>query len=265
LTLTCEDSATYDASEAKTRRETLTKGAKIAIGCVVAAIAAFVVIVVVVVGLGVWGKSKLDTVTADVKRTEELKRSANANAFVRPESRVISEDRLLAFLDVRKTVFAVYERHRAEIESRSKNKQAGIGDVMTMGKILAEVHAAQAQGQADARMSDDEYAFLRESIYRSAWASERQAASGGKTMEETARESYREADRSLDQAASQEGLSDEQRQVIQNAQKELAGQSERTAEEAAGLDVPPENLALFRKHEQAIRKYAMTGLEWLGI
>lgn len=243
----------------------MTKGAKIAIGCAVAAVAAFVVVVVVVVGLGVWAKKKADTFTGDMKRTEVLRQKANANTFVRPENGVIAEDRLLAFLSVRKAVFAVYEKHRAEIEERTKKKEGDIGDLMALGKIVPEMQAARAQAQADASMSDDEYEFLVESIYKSAWASEIQASSGGKTAEETARESYQEADRSLQEAASQEGLSDEQRQAIESQRRDLASQSEDAVRQAAAGDVPPENLALFRKHQEEIKKYAMTGLEWTGM
>ena len=243
----------------------MTKGAKIAIGCAVAAVAAIVVIVAVAVGVGVWGKRKLDTYTGDMKRTEELRQKANANTFVRPENGVISEDRLVAFLNVRQAVFAVYEKHKAEIEERAKRKEGDIGDLMALGKIVPELQAARAQAQADAAMSDDEYAFLLESVYKSAWASQMQAGSGGKTAEQNAREGYQEAARALEQAASQEGLTEEQRQAIESQQRELASTSEGTIREAARMDVPPENLALFRKHEQDIKKYAMAGLEWAGI
>ena len=31
------------------------------------------------------------------------------------------------------------------------------------------------------------------------------------------------------------------------------------------MDVPPANVVLFRRYEPEIRKYAMGGLEWLGL
>ena len=35
-------------------------------------------------------------------------------------------------------------------------------------------------------------------------------------------------------------------------------------ENAKQLDVPPANIALFQKYEADIKKYAMSGLEWIG-
>jgi hypothetical protein len=37
------------------------------------------------------------------------------------------------------------------------------------------------------------------------------------------------------------------------------------AEESRTLDVPPANIELFRKHEAELRKYAMAGLELVGL
>jgi hypothetical protein len=31
------------------------------------------------------------------------------------------------------------------------------------------------------------------------------------------------------------------------------------------MDVPPANIALFQKYEAEIKKYAMAGLEWIGL
>jgi hypothetical protein len=38
-----------------------------------------------------------------------------------------------------------------------------------------------------------------------------------------------------------------------------------SAEAVPTLDVPPANIALFRKHEAEIKQYAMGGLEWVGL
>jgi hypothetical protein len=36
-------------------------------------------------------------------------------------------------------------------------------------------------------------------------------------------------------------------------------------EQAKQLDVPKQNIDLFRKYEADIKKYAMSGLEWIGL
>jgi hypothetical protein len=72
--------------------------------------------------------------------------------------------------------------------------------------LINELRLAQAQGLADVGMSEDEYLFIVEQVYKTMWA---------------------DADKSA--------------------------------------DVPPANLALFRKYENDIKKYAMGGLEWIGV
>jgi len=81
------------------------------------------------------------------------------------------------------------------------------------------VRMAQAQALADVGMSEDEYRFMVQQVYKTLWASEVAKVSPGP-----------------------EG-----------------GAS------APTLDVPPANLALFRKHEAEIKQYAMGGLEWVGL
>ena len=244
---------------------TLTKGAKIAIGCGVAAVLAVVLIIVAAVVVPLWLKHKVGTVTADLKRTEEFRQQANANPFVRPANGVIAEDRLIKFLDVRKAVFAVYEPHRAEIESRSHDKQAGIGDLLAFAKIVKELHAAKAQAQAAASMSDAEYLFMVESIYKSASASAFRRSSGDKTVEQATRESIETANREIAAARERAGLPEESRRALAEQQKELESRTAETLRQAGALDAPAGNVALFRKYETEIRKYAMTGLEFAGL
>ena len=241
------------------------KGAKIAIGCGVAAVLGVVLIVVAAVAVPLWLKHRVANVTADLKRTEEFKQQANANPFVRPPAGVIAEDRLIKFLDIRKAVFAVYEPHRAEIEARGHNKQAGIGDLLAFAKIVKELHAAKAQAQAAAGMSDAEYIFMVESIYKSASASAFRRSSGDKTVEQATRESLDRANREIAAAREREGLPEETRRALEEQQREIQSRTEETVRQAGALDAPAENVALFRKYETEIRKYAMTGLEFAGL
>jgi hypothetical protein len=243
----------------------LTKGAKIAIGCLVAAVMAVVLFVVGVAALGYWGKRKLETATSDFKRSEEFRQQANAHPFVRPADGVIAEDRLLKFIDVRKAVFAVYEPHRAEIESRGHKKDASLGDMVAFAKLVKDLQAAKAQAQAAAEMSDAEYLFMVESVYRSASASAFQQSSGGKTAEQATRELIEKANREIAAAKNREGLPEEARRALEEQEKDLGSRTEETVREAGTLDAPAENVALFRKYETEIRKYAMTGLEFAGL
>ena len=180
---------------------------KIAIGCGIAVLVAGLVAVVALGGLAYWAKGKAEEFTSEQSRIEELHRKANANTFTAPADGTITEDRLLKFLDVRKRVFGVYEKHKDELDAMSKKKQGDFGDVRKGFALINELRLAQAQALADVGMSENEYRFLVEQIYKSLWASASPATA----------------------------------------------------------DVPAANVALFRKYEADIKKYAMGGLEWIGL
>ena len=178
-------------------------GGKIAIGCGIAVLVAGIVAVVALGGAVYWAKGKAEELTGEQNRIEELHRKANANRFAPPADGAISEDRLQKFLDVRKRVYAVYEKHKEELDEMGKKKQGDFGDVRKGFALINELRLAQAQALADLGMSEDEYRFLVEQIYKS------------------------------------------------------MGAGDSTA--------PSANVALFRKYEPDIKKYAMGGLEWIGL
>jgi hypothetical protein len=181
-------------------------GAKIAIGCVAVAVAMGIVAVVAVGGLAFWAKGKADQFTSEQSRIEELHRKANANRFAPPADGTVREERLTRFLDVRRRVHVVYEKHKSELDAMSEKRQADFGDVRKGFVLINELRLAQAQALADLAMSEDEYRFIVEQVYKTMWS---------------------------------EG-------------KDPAG-------------VPAANVALFRKYEADINRYAMGGLEWIGL
>jgi len=181
-------------------------GGKIAIGCAVAVVLAGIVTVVALGGLAFWVKGKAEQVTGEQSRIAELQRKANANRFTPPADGTIREDRLQKFLEVRRRVYAVYERHQTELDEMGKKKQADFGDVRKGFALINELRLGQAQAQADVGMSEDEYRFVVDQVYKTIWADANQST-----------------------------------------------------------DVPPANLALFRKYGADIKKYAMGGLEWIGL
>jgi hypothetical protein len=151
-------------------------GAKIAIGCVVVAVVISIVAVVALGGLAWWVKGKSDEFTSEQNRIAELQRRANANRFTPPSDGLLGEDRLEKFLDVRRRVYAVYERHQAALEEMSRKKQADFGDVRKGFALINELRLAQAQALADLSMSEDEYRFIAEQAYKTPSAEGGQAA-----------------------------------------------------------------------------------------
>jgi hypothetical protein len=179
-------------------------GAKVAIGCGIAVVVGGVMLAAVVFGGIWWAKGKAEQFTGRETQIEELKKKANAVPFTEPADGIVREERLVKFLDIRRRVFGVYAKHKDELEAMNNKKQADFGDVTRGLGVLGEVRLAQAQALADVGMSDDEYRFLIQQVYKTLWASE-------------------------------------------------------------AANVPPSNLALFRKYEAEIKQYAMGGLEWVGL
>jgi hypothetical protein len=252
----------------------MSTGAKVAIGCGVALVMAGTAAVVGIVGLGYWGKRKLEGFTANEERIDELKRRANANPFVRPADGVIEEAQLLKFIEVRRRMQPVYERYRTQLEDQGRNQEPGLGAVTRGLAMITELRTAQAEAQADVGMSEDEYRFLVEQVYKTAWASEVVRSTGRMPSEAAAAAAEAAAEqmrRSRDEAAQRdasgpavEGLS-EALEKMGDAADQLRDQAEAARQASESTDVPAANLELFRKHEAEIRKYAMTGLEWIGL
>ena len=234
----------------------MNKVAKIAIGCLIALFLGGVAAVVGFGGLLWWGKGKIreitGPVTESVQKIEALEKKANANPFTRPPDGVIAEDRLLKFLEVRKSVFEVYDKHRAELEAVSQKRQADFSDLTKGIAGLGEIRTTQAQALADVGMSTAEYAFMVESVYKSAWAAAVAQAHGGKSVSEATGEALGQVQKQLEGVSTLEAA-----RALKDLQT-AAGQSK-------ALDVPKANIELFRKYEEEIKKYAMAGLELVGL
>jgi hypothetical protein len=256
-------------------------GAKIAIGCGVAVLVTGIAAVVGVVGLGMWGKSKLDAFAAEQKAVEELEKKADANPFTVPEDGVIQEARLLKFIEARQRVHPVYETYRAEfeglqnVEKKKEPDFSDIGKAVKAGAGFLELRKVQLQALADLGMSREEYRYLVQAVYQSWWASEIEKSTGKTLAEnkEAAQDSMKEAARQLEEQSkapidpnlppeAQKAMREAQEQMRQS-QRQIEHSSDHVDQQTAGLDIPPQNIALFRKYEADIKKYAMTGLEAL--
>src|SRR5262249_3577787 len=162
------------------QEDPLTTGAKVAIGCGIAFLAVGVGVAGLVFGGLWWAKGKAEQFTANENRIEELRKKANAVPFAGPADGLIREDRLVKFLDVRKRVFAVYLKHKDEMDAISKKEKGDLSTITTGMGILNEARTARAEALADAGMSEDEYNYLVGQIYKTMWNSEI-AKEGGKT------------------------------------------------------------------------------------
>ncbi|HUG55417.1 MAG TPA: hypothetical protein VMR21_17560 [Vicinamibacteria bacterium] len=255
-------------------------GQKIAIGCGVAVVVVGLAVGAAVFGGLWWAKGKAEQFTGNEARIEELKEKANAVPFEEPEDGLVREDRLVKFLEIRKRVYSVYEKHQGMLESMNQKKQADWSDVTSGLGVINEIRTAQAEALAEVGMSEAEYRYMVEQVYKTLWASEVAKQTGGKSISEAAGGMYEQAADEMERARqAQKGaspgteeLTPEQREALEKSEAELekgiadarrAGVEAR--ESARELDVPPANIALFRKYEGEIKKYAMGGLEWVGL
>ena len=103
-----------------------------------------------------------------------------------------------------------------------------------------------------------------EQVYKTAWAAEIAKSSGGKSPPRPRRR-LRKAQG--DGAGPAEPPRDSAARERRERREGHGGPEEaaREARELPRLDVPPANIELFQKYEAEIKKYAMGGLEWIGL
>jgi len=244
--------------------------AKVAIGCGIVLVLAGVATIALVVGGAWWLKGKAEQVVGNEEKIEEMKKQAAAAgpAFTPPADGVVQEVRLVKFLEIRKRVFDVYEKHKPEIEAAGRKETADFSDVMKGVAWLNELRTAQAQAQAAAGMGDEEYRYMVEAVYKAWWSSEIARQTGGKTASEAAEAGYEQMNEAMRQMQEQsKDLPPEQRKALEEAASQ-AQSGAPSAEDRASLrqlDAPKANVELFRRYEADIKKYAMGGLELLGM
>jgi hypothetical protein len=241
-------------------------GTKIAIGCGIAVLVVGLV-VVLTVGAGIfWVKGKAEAIVAEQKQIDELDKEANKNSFVEPADGVIAEPQLLRFLEVRKRVYDVYVKNESAIKALKDKKEGDFGDVRTAVNLMNEIRLAQGKAQVAQAMSDAEYGFLVQQVYKSSWAAQVSESTGGKSVSEAAGQAYDQAAEQMRKAAESTPPKDEESQkALEKGLKDLEKQAGDVREAAQSLDVPAANVALFRKYEADLKKYAMSGLEWIGL
>lgn len=248
----------------------LSKGAKIALGCGIAAVLAAGVAVVVVGGVAWWGLGKAKEVTeqfeTDQKGVEEALARANANPFTPPADGVVQEDRLTRFLAVRRQIHdSVYLKHKGMIEAQAKQEKPDFTALAKLPFIIAELRAAKARALADQGMSETEFSWLFGTVYGNLMLDGMARSGDGTTVAEADRASLRamaeQAEQAAEAAEANPALPPEMKEQLRAAAKRAREEADRGTEMTKALDVPPANLALFNKHRDEILKYTMGGLE----
>jgi len=238
---------------------------KIAIGCFAVAVIATFLFVAGLVSFGYWAKNKVQEVTGGGKEVEEARRTANAVPFSRPDANIVAETRLVKFIEVRSSVFSVYEKYRGEIESRvtkvKEGKSLDFSDLSTGLTLMGELQKAETLALARHGMSEDEYAFITGEVYKSMWTDFGGAEASKKAIKEAAQAATAAAE-AMKEAQGQ-AMPPEAREALAKAGSEIAASSQQATREIENAGAAPENVALFKKYEADLKKYAMPGLHIL--
>ncbi|MEO8361947.1 MAG: hypothetical protein ABI672_18080 [Vicinamibacteria bacterium] len=237
---------------------------KVAIGCFAVALIGTFMLIAGVVGLGYFAKSKLEEVTGG-EAVESARRTANAVPFTRPAGDIIAEPRLVKYIEVRASVYSVYEKYRGEIDNRvakaKEGKSLDFSDISTGLTFLGEIHKAESLALAKHEMSENEYEFITGEVYKTLWFDLTPGMNGGKAMEEAGKATAQAADamKNIDTST----LPPEAREALKQAGVNIAESQKEAAKELSKVKSAPENEALFKKYETDLRKYAMPGMNIL--
>ncbi|MEO8501029.1 MAG: hypothetical protein ABI565_08950 [Vicinamibacteria bacterium] len=238
---------------------------KIAIGCFAATVIAIFLFIAGLVGLGYWAKNKVQEVTGGGKEVEAARKSANAVPFTRPGGGVVAENRLVKFIEVRASVFSVYEKYRGEIESRvakvKDGKSLDFSDISTGLTLMGELQRAETLALAKQGMSENEYAFITGEVYKSMWTDFGGGEASKKAIREAA-QAAKGAAAAMKEAEAQ-SMPPEAREALAKAGAEIARSTNQATREIDNVGTAPENVALFKRYEPELKKYAMPGLHIL--
>ena len=238
---------------------------KVAVGCLALSILGVFATVAGLVGLGYWAKNSLEEMTGGGPEVEEARKAANAVPFTRPPEAVVDEPRLVKFIGVRARVFGVYEKYRGEIESRVARMKEGkaieFSDISTGLTLMGELQKAETLALAKEGMSEDEYSFISGEVYKSMWTDFGGGEPGRKTLAEAAN-GARAATDAL-KPVDAPGLPREAREALERAGAEITQGTKTAVEEIEKFKTAPANLALFKKYEADLKKYAMPALSTL--
>jgi hypothetical protein len=251
----------------------MSKAGKIALGCGLVAFLGIAAVVVMLVGGVWWAKNKVEetvkSVTTGGQEIEEYTRKANTVPFQEPADGVVAEEQLRRYIDVRKAIHGVYVNYQAQLEAKKVEDVSASDFTKALGAIN-DLRLAQAKGLAEVGMSEAEYRFVKTAVYQTLFATATQGRTG-KQMSEVLQESARKANEAaragLDQAGKVkiEGVGQASPEDIRKAQAEMAQMMEKAAKSAKNLEVPQANIDLFRKYKAELDKYAMNGLDLIGL
>lgn len=234
---------------------------KIAIGCLAVSILGLFLLVAGLVGFGYWAKNRVEEFTGGGPEVQEARKKANAVPFHRPAGDVIEEPRFVKYIEVRASVYTVYEKYKGELESRMAKIKQGqsldFGDISTGFTLMGELQRAETLALAKHGMSEDEYAFVNGEVYKSMWTD----LGGGEASKQAIRQATRQAAEAM-KGIDPTDLPPEAREAIARARSEIEKGTREASTHMENVTPNAANVALFKKYEADLKKYAMPALQF---
>jgi hypothetical protein len=190
--------------------------------------------------------------------------------FTAPADGIINEDQLTRFLSVRKAMYGVYEKYHAEFDRMNKSQNPNVSDAMKGLDVINEVRMAQIQELEKQKMSKDEYDYIVSAVYQTWLADSEKESTHGSNYSTAAGGALQKQIDEIDKQLNDPNTPESTKKMLQPmrdslvAQKNVFASKEAQSAEAA-LQVPQQNLELFKKHQDEIKQYSMGGLEFLGL
>jgi hypothetical protein len=257
-------------------------GAKIALGCAGVVVLGGIAVTVLIGGAAWFAKTKLEEVAGDLDKAQKevaaYEQQANANPFTEPADGVIQEPRLVKYLNVRRGVYDVYMKYKPELErldqAQKEKRQATLSEVGsgigTIVRMTHDIKLAQYKGLAAEGMNDAEYLWLTTAVYKTAAMKGSYDETGKQAGEQLSegmaemRKQFREGVQKAAEAA-REVDSSAPAPPTEEQVAEAEAAFDELGRKAETLNVPRENLALFKKYEADIQKYTMHSLAMIGL
>ncbi len=263
--------------------EQLTKPSKEAAmkkGCIVVLIIAGALAVLAMIGVTIF-LSKTKDIVQDIATgvgvspevIDEVKTLNRRYAFDEGSERILSEDQMQRFIQIKEDFADRIQNQREALETLGDEAKGGAGwqEAAQAYKLLAEIRKDFLRSLDKHRMSPKEYLYLTQQVYGAYFTSSakqgyEQAAEGMRQ----AQAGYEDQMKRFEEQLADPKLSEEARKAIRQTQKsykqamsEMGSSAEKMKEEAQKL--PQENAELIEKYRDKLQRLDTFGFEYWGL
>jgi hypothetical protein len=225
------------------------KGAKIAIGCLVALLVVCVIAAVVVFVAGRAGWNMFGGFAKDAAAIQKLDQTY---AFSEPADGVVTEARLQAYIAACAKVKPAIEKLQEFTKSKQGGSPGSWTDAKDAVKFTAAIITAMRQGLDEQKMSPKEFHFVGNAMKTASFGASE--TPGGQPLDASQRQAKEMMLKNMEGLLANPGLPQEQRDEIQ-------GQIEQIRQELEQAPSTDPNVVLYLKYKDQLKQVDLQGLE----